>query len=70
MPLIISATEIYDPDSDAEVGRWCRPPQVPDQCYTCFDPETLKHYPAEGYTEEVIAGKVWRFGTCHRCQKS
>lgn len=68
MPTIITATDqglvLQDPDHGAQVGRWCRPPQVPDRCYTCHDPETLAHYPAEGYIER--AG--WRYGTCSRCQ--
>lgn len=60
--------EVYDPDRRAKVGRWCRPPDVPDLCYTCFDPKTLAHYPAEGFREEVDSdGTVWRVGTCHRC---
>ena len=79
MPIIISADDAayasksgnlhaYDPDQDAETGRWCKAPLVPDRCYTCFDPDTLAHYPAEGYREEADhSGVIWRYGTCHRC---
>jgi hypothetical protein len=72
--LIITTTEgglqISDPDSDAKTGRWCAAPLIPDRCDRCFDPETLAHYPAEGYREEKATdGTVWRFGICHRCQK-
>jgi hypothetical protein len=75
MPIIIKALGggrigIYDPDKEAKVGRWCRPPLVPDRCDRCFDPETLAHYETEGYREEVDpGGKVWRYGTCHRCRE-
>lgn len=68
MPTIITPTEqglvLQNPDHGAKVGRWCKPPQVPDRCYTCFDPDTLAHYPAEGYIEEHPG---WRYGCCHRC---
>jgi len=72
--LIITAAEgglqISDPDCDAKTGRWCTAPLIPDRCDKCFGPETLAHYPAEGYREEKAPdGTVWRFGTCHRCQK-
>jgi len=77
MPIIITTDEgsdgtralkAYNPDTDAETGRWCKAPLVPDLCYRCIDPETLAHYPAEGYREEVEPnGEVWRYGTCHRC---
>lgn len=72
MPIIITASKgklsIYDPDSDAKTGRWCADPLIPDRCYMCFDPETLAHYPAEGYREEEAPdGTIWRYGTCHRC---
>jgi len=74
MPTIITGTKnglhIYNPDSEAKTGRWCKAPQIPDRCYKCFDPKTLAHYPAEGFREEKAPdGTVWRFGTCHRCQK-
>ena len=73
MPIIITASKdglhFYDPDHEAKVGRWCQAPQLPDRCDNCWDPETLAHYPAEGYREETVPdGKVWRYGTCHRCQ--
>jgi len=77
MPMIITGgrgpdgrrrLEVYNPDADAETGRWCKAPLVPDRCYRCIDPETLAHYPAEGYREEVEPnGEIWRYGTCHRC---
>lgn len=55
----------HNPDADAEVGRWCKAPLVPDRCNTCFDPVTLAHYPAEGYYED---DEGWRYGVCHRCR--
>jgi hypothetical protein len=76
MPIIISYQEgkgyqITDPDSGAKVGRWCAKEtgQVPDRCEHCWDPETLAHYPAEGYYEETdeASGRVWLYGLCHRC---
>jgi len=74
MPIIITGTKnglhIYNPDREAKTGRWCKAPQIPDLCYKCFDPETLAHYAAEGFREEKAAdGTIWRYGTCHRCQK-
>ena len=61
---------IHNPDSGAKTGRWCAAPLMPDRCYECFDPKTLAHYPAEGYREEKAPdGRVWRYGTCHRCAK-
>lgn len=72
MPIIITAGEegclhIYNPDADAKTGRWCSPPEVPDRCYTCIDPETLAHYPAEAFREETDAEGTVRYGICHRC---
>lgn len=73
MPLIILGTDkglaVYDPDSDAEVGRWCSQDTglVPDRCDRCFD-ENSAHYPAEGYQTEMGAdGRLWLYGVCHRC---
>ena len=68
MPIIVMATERdklvwIDTNATAKVGRWCKAPEVPDLCETCFDPATLRHYPAETYREE----RGLRFGTCHRC---
>lgn len=60
--------QVCNSDKDATVGRWCTFPCIPDLCYKCWDPKTLTHYPAEGYREEKAPkGKIWRFGTCHRC---
>lgn len=53
-----------NPDGDAVTGRWCRPPEVPDRCYTCFDPVTLAYKPATGYVER----DGWRYGTCPDCE--
>lgn len=69
MPTILTAAPdsgiiLQDPDHGAKVGRWCRPPQVPDRCYTCYDPETLAHRLAEGYVER----NGWRYGCCQRCR--
>jgi len=68
MPTIVTGTEqgglVWHDTDRATVGRWCKPPEIPDRCYTCFDPVTLAHYPAEGYTERG----GWRYGTCHRCE--
>lgn len=55
----------HNPDHDAAQGRWCRPPQTPDRCYRCYDPETLAHYPAEGYYEQ----DGWRYGCCQTCRR-
>jgi hypothetical protein len=61
---------IYDSDDKAKIGRWCKAPLIPDRCDRCFDPETLAHYEAEGYREEMSPdGTIWRYGTCHRCQE-
>lgn len=71
MPTIITADGAGDlhiyTDLQAKTGRWCEPPEVPDRCYTCIDPETLRHYPAEGFREETDADGTMRYGTCHRC---
>jgi hypothetical protein len=53
----------HNPNGDAKVGRWCKAPLIPDICYNCFDLENLRHYPAEGYTDN----DGWRVGICHRC---
>lgn len=58
------AIAVHNPDAAARTGRWCKAPLVPDRCDNCWDPETLAHYEAEGYTEDADG---WRFGTCHRC---
>jgi hypothetical protein len=58
----------YNPDHEAKVGRWCKPPYVPDRCYTCWDPTTLAHYPATGYYEESNEVGIWRHGMCERCE--
>jgi hypothetical protein len=68
MPEIYTAAEcgdwiVQNPDAGAQVGRWCRAPEEPDRCYTCFEPLTLAHYPATGYIER----DGWRYGTCARC---
>ncbi len=73
MALIIKALGkgkigIYDPDKDPKTGRWCQAPLIPDRCDRCFDPKSLAHFEAEGYREEVDEkGRIWRYGTCHRC---
>lgn len=56
--------EILNPDSCAEVGRWCKSPQVPDRCDRCWDENSFEHYPAEGYYNE----DGYRYGTCKRCE--
>ena len=59
---------ITDPDAEAQTGRWCQAPLMPDRCDKCFDPDTLAHYPAEGFREVIDPdGTVWRHGTYHRC---
>lgn len=55
---------------DASTGRFCRPPQVPDRCYVCFDDtgSDFVHRPATGYVEETHpVGGTWRYGTCPDC---
>ena len=70
MPTIYTAADdgqtilVCNPDSGAQVGRWCKAPWVPDLCDVCYDPETLAHYPATGYVEDA---EGWRYGTCERC---
>ena len=58
---------------DAEVGRWCAPPQVPDGCYTCFDvisdgdERGIVHRLATGYVEEPGPNGIVRYGACPSC---
>lgn len=54
--------------SIGKVGRWCRPPHVPDNCY-CWDAATWKHGEATGYLEQADRdGEVWRYGVCDKCR--
>lgn len=46
-------------DGDATVGRWCRPPALPDRCYFC-----ISGFPVVGY---VVRG-LWRCGVCASCR--
>ena len=69
MPTVFTANDdgtiqLYNPDSGAQVGRWCKAPWVPDLCDVCYDPVTLAHYPATSYIEDA---EGWRYGTCERC---
>ena len=59
---------IYNPDSEAKVGRWCDKSFEPDRCDICYDSDTLAHLPAEGYRiEKDPKREEWRFGICHKC---
>ncbi len=48
---------------DAKTGRWCKPPQLPDRCHNCLEPDSLMIAKAEGYVER----EGWRIGVCRRC---
>ena len=71
MPLIISrgpgadvSLVAFDTNGDAKVGRWCRPPQYPDRCARCFDPDTLLTLPATHFYEGEDG---YRHGACAGC---
>ena len=70
MPTIITGTKdkliIQNTNPEAQTGRWCKKPLVPDLCYKCFDPKTLAHYKATGFREDEDG---WRYGTCKRCRR-
>lgn len=70
MPVSVTGSEDgglvwQNPDGDAVTGRWCMAPEEPDRCYTCFEPSTLRHYAATGYSEDADG---LRKGTCSRCE--
>jgi len=55
---------LFNSLGNAPVGRWCKPPLVPDRCY-CRDAETMLNLPAAGYA----ADEVYRVGACYGCYK-
>lgn len=72
-------TTIFTPTADgvvatsslagAKVGRFCRPPHVPDRCYECFDvvDGSIVHRPATGYVDVPEHCGVIRYGACPAC---
>jgi len=72
MPTVITGTEggglvICNPDGDAVTGRWAVAPEIPDLCYRCLEPGSLRHRQAVGYTEDATG---LRRGFCDGCRES
>ncbi len=69
MPTTYTALEdgsvaIFNSLGDARIGRWCRPPQVPDRC-NCYAPDG-SNLIADGY---YLDTEGWRTGLCPRCYR-
>ena len=69
MPIVLHSQGVGEPvlvqDLNAthgphKVGRWCKPPHVPDRCDFC---ELADIRPAIGYVTEQDG---WRHGYCER----